>query len=162
MAIAPAAFASQHAALCSAWLDTDADERERLGPEASSAWMNVLKIAETLNDTDYLSRALCRDCGCGTRTVKSASIGRSTRSHIGSETSRTAPQISSDSLIGDRMIGLSLQFMGDLGEARAHMERLLRSMWRQSSGLTSSVSSSIRRVRAQTSLATILWPAGFS
>ena len=91
-------------------------------PETGAAWMSALKIAESLNDTDYQLRALyglwaCRNLGGEYR----ASLAFAQR-FCSVAVKQTDP---ADLLIGDRMTGVVLHFLGDQASAREHIERML-------------------------------------
>jgi predicted ATPase/DNA-binding winged helix-turn-helix (wHTH) protein len=91
-------------------------------PETGAAWMYALEIAENLNDTDYQLRALyglwaCRNLGGEYR----ASLAFAQR-FCSIAVKQTDP---ADMLIGDRMTGVVLHFLGDQASAREHIERML-------------------------------------
>jgi len=93
------------------------------GPvETGAAWMTALEIAERLNDTDYQMRALyglwaCRNLG----GEYQASLAFAQR-FCSLAVKQADP---ADLLIGDRMTGVVLHFLGDQASAREHIERML-------------------------------------
>ena len=93
------------------------------GPrETGAAWMTALEIAERLNDTDYQMRALyglwaCRNLG----GEYQASLVFAQR-FCSLAVKQADP---ADLLIGDRMTGVVLHFLGDQASAREHIERML-------------------------------------
>lgn len=92
------------------------------GPEARAAWTEVLKIAERLVDTEYRLRALW---GLWYNYISNgecqAALTLTERyySHPGNQVD------SADLLIGERMLGTSLYYTGDLPNARYHLEHVL-------------------------------------
>jgi len=91
-------------------------------PETRSALANALAIAERLGDTDYQLRALWGLCvdrlnngvfrEALTFAERFCSVAASAADHV-------------DAPIGDRMMGLSLHYLGDQVNARRHFERML-------------------------------------
>ena len=90
--------------------------------ETSAAWVTALEIAERLDDTDYQLRVLyglwaCRNLGGEYR----ASLAFGQR-FCSLAVKQADP---ADMLIGDRMTGVVLHFLGDQASAREHIERML-------------------------------------
>ena len=90
--------------------------------ETSAAWVTALEIAERLDDTDYQLRVLyglwaCRNLGGEYR----ASLAFAQR-FCSLAVKQADP---ADMLIGDRMTGVVLHFLGDQASAREHIERML-------------------------------------
>jgi predicted ATPase len=94
------------------------------GPETGAAWEKALQIAERLNNTDYQLRALHGLWLYNTISGEfRTALGLAQRfSALAAET--TDPF---DRLIGDRLIGVILHYMGDHTDARRHTERMLAS-----------------------------------
>jgi predicted ATPase len=126
--------------------------------EIHAAWTSALEIAEGLDDTDYQLRALWGLwLACSNNGEHRVALAHAERFRSIAEKS-TEP---ADPPVGDRMIGLSLQLLGDQPNARRHIERML-------SRYVAPVRRShiIRfhfdqRVMARTALAEILWLQGF-
>jgi predicted ATPase/DNA-binding winged helix-turn-helix (wHTH) protein len=128
------------------------------GPEASAAWTDALAIAEGLDDTEYRLRALW---GLWFNRISNgecrAALALAQRFH-------TVPPNQADPvalLVGERMLGTSLYYLGELSNARRQLEHML-----------SRCTAPIRRshiirfqfdlpVAAHGSLARILWLQGF-
>ena len=93
------------------------------GPEMNAAWTNVLDLAERLDDPDYRLRALWglwvdhRNRGEYREAMAAARRFRSIAAGIGHP---------ADLSVSDRMIGVSLHYLGDQIHAREHIERMLR------------------------------------
>jgi len=90
------------------------------GRETDAAWVTALEIAERLDDTDYQLRALygmwaCRNLG--------GDYQASLAQRFCSLAAKQADP--ADMLIGDRMTGVVLHFLGDQASAREHIERML-------------------------------------
>ncbi len=91
-------------------------------PESGAAWTNALEIAESIGDIEYQLRALwglwiyrlsCGECRTALALAQRfCSLGASS----------TDP---GDVFIGDRMIGVSMHYLGDQTTARRHIERML-------------------------------------
>ncbi len=129
------------------------------GPvETGAAWMTALEIAERLNDTDYQMRALyglwaCRNLG----GEYQASLAFAQR-FCSLAVKQADP---ADLLIGDRMTGVVLHFLGDQASAREHIERMLAryvAPVRRSHTIRFLYD---QRVVAAAYLARILWLQGF-
>jgi predicted ATPase/DNA-binding winged helix-turn-helix (wHTH) protein len=90
--------------------------------EMEDTWTRVLAIAEQLDDVDYQLRALS-----GIRNVR-LSDGRLRDSLVLARRFKDVAAKASDPrdvLVGDRMIGYGLHFLGDLADARRHTESML-------------------------------------
>ncbi len=92
------------------------------GPETGAAWENALQIAERLNNTDYQLRALH-----GLWLYNTISGEFRTALGLAQRFSELAAGTIDpfDRLIGDRLIGGVLHYMGDHTDARRHTERML-------------------------------------
>jgi predicted ATPase len=126
--------------------------------ETGAAWTRALAIADSLEDTEYQLRALW---GLWSYRMTSAEY-RAALAFAQRFRRLAAKQPDpADRLIADRMIGNVLRFMGDLTNARRHIERMLsryvdplrrshtiRFVWDQ-------------RVAGEMVLAVILWLQGF-
>jgi predicted ATPase/DNA-binding winged helix-turn-helix (wHTH) protein len=124
--------------------------------ETDAAWVTALEIAERLDDTDYQLRALygmwaCRNLG--------GDYQASLAQRFCSLAAKQADP--ADMLIGDRMTGVVLHFLGDQASAREHIERMLA---RYVAPIFRSHTIRFRydqRVVAAGFLARILWLQGF-
>src|SRR6267154_2366983 len=88
----------------------------------SAAWTNALETAESLDDIDYKLRALWGlwvDCLNNGAFQEALTLAR----RFYSTAASSADPI--DPLMGDRMIGIALHFMGEQPDARRHIERML-------------------------------------
>jgi predicted ATPase len=128
------------------------------GPEASTAWTDVLEIAERLDDTEYRLRALW---GLWYNRVGNGECRAALTIAQRYCTLPSSQADAADLLIGERMLGTSLYYLGDLSKARRHLEHML-----------SHCTAPIRRshmmrfqfdlpVAARGTLARILWLEGF-
>jgi predicted ATPase/DNA-binding winged helix-turn-helix (wHTH) protein len=127
-------------------------------PETNAAWATALQIAEDIKDTDYQLRALW---GLWSDRFNN---GKFRAALEFAERFRCVAANTADtgvSLIGDRLVSLSLFYLGDLTNARLQLENML-------SGYVRPVHRShiIRfqfdqRLVAQSALARILWMQGF-
>jgi predicted ATPase len=126
--------------------------------ETAAAWTRALAIADRLEDTEYQLRALWGLWSCRmTRAEYRDALAFAQRFHqLAARRSDPA-----DQLVADRMIGTVLRYLGDLTNARHHIERMLsgyldplhrshtiRFVWDQ-------------RVAGEMILALILWLQGF-
>jgi len=126
--------------------------------ETSAAWVTALEIAERLEDTDYQLRALyglwaCRNLGGEYR----ASLAFAQR-FCSLAVKQADP---ADLLIGDRMTGVVLHFLGDQASERERIERMLAryvAPVRRSHTIRFQYD---QRVVAAGFLARILWLQGF-
>jgi predicted ATPase/DNA-binding winged helix-turn-helix (wHTH) protein len=128
------------------------------GPEASAAWRDVLETAERLGDTEYRLRALW---GLWYNHI---SNGECRAALTLAQRYYTVPPNQAgpaDLLIGERMLGTSQYYLGDLSNARRHLEHML-----------SQCTAPLRRshmirfqfdlpVAARGTLARVLWLQGF-
>jgi predicted ATPase/DNA-binding winged helix-turn-helix (wHTH) protein len=92
------------------------------GPGANAAWQNVLDIAERLHDAEYRLRALW---GLWYNHIShaecQAALTLAQRYHD-LPPSQADP---SDRLVGQRMLGTSLYYLGELSDARHHLEHVI-------------------------------------
>ena len=143
-----------HAAL--GWLQMYATARLE---SSTAAWRTALRLAEELADTDYQLRALWALWADRTNhaefreALTLANQFRSLSAHAGNV---------ADQLVGDRMTGASLHFLGNQAGARECIERML-------GRYTTPVSRSHavrfqfdQRVTARITLARVLWLQGLA
>ncbi len=116
--------------------------------ETGAAWTKVLEIAQSLDNAEYQLRALwglwAFRANNGEHRLALALAKR-----FSSLATRKPDR--SDLLIGDRMVGFALHYLGDQANARRHIERML----------CSSVFQHDQRLAARAALARILWLQGF-
>jgi predicted ATPase/DNA-binding winged helix-turn-helix (wHTH) protein len=90
--------------------------------EVEVIWTKALEMAESFGDADYQLRALCglwivRFSGAHFRAA--LTIAKKFKEVAAGAADRN------DSLIGDRMIGFALHFLGEQTEARHHIENMI-------------------------------------
>ncbi|MGY8663373.1 winged helix-turn-helix domain-containing protein [Bradyrhizobium sp. UFLA05-109] len=128
------------------------------GRDTGAAWATTAGIAEALNDTDYRLRALW---GLWATQINRGKFGAArTMAKRFSELAETVAD-KNDRLIGDRLTGVALHFLGDQPAARLHLERML-------AGYVAPVQRSHaarfqfhQQVSARMTLARVLWLQGF-
>jgi len=142
-----------YAALGWSLMYTTALERE------TEAWRTALVLAERLDDIDYQLRALW---GLWAGRVNNGELGQTLALARRFRSLAASAPDPADVLIGDRMIGSSLHFLGDQAGARQHIERMLKSY------VTPTRRSDVvrfrfdQRVTARIMLARVLWLQGFA
>jgi predicted ATPase len=126
--------------------------------ETSTAWTTALELAEGVDDTEYRARALWGLYGCRI----ASGDGRSALAHAQQFRALAANSADpSDVLIGDKIIGFVLHYLGDQAGARLHIERMLNRY------VAPAVRSHTIRfqfdqpVTARCTLSRILWVQGF-
>jgi predicted ATPase/DNA-binding winged helix-turn-helix (wHTH) protein len=126
--------------------------------ETGEAWATALELAERLDDTDYRLRALW---GLWAGHVNNAEFGAALA--LAQRFCRVANTADpADQPIGDRMLGVSLHFLGDQTGARQHITRMLDRY------VTPVNRSDVvrfqfdQRVTARITLARVLWLQGFA
>jgi predicted ATPase len=93
-----------------------------MGPAARAAWTNALAIAESLNDVDYQLRTLW---GLWVDSLNNGGFQEAlalAQRFFATAEGSVDPL---DALMGDRMIGIALHFLGDQVDARRHIDRML-------------------------------------
>lgn len=131
-----------------------------IGParQITAAWTNVLNLAEELKDAEYQLRALYG------LWVSSVDKGGYPASLAFAHRFRTVAEANADAsgiLVGDRLVGVSLHFLGDQTEARRRIEHMLD---RYDPALHSSAAVRFgldQRIGALNHLARILWLQGY-
>ena len=127
-------------------------------PETRAALTHALEIAEIFDDTDYQLRALWGLCvdRLNNGIFREALAFAEKFCRVASESSDPV-----DVPIGDRMMGLSLHYLGDQTGARRHFERMLSryvSPVRRSHIIRFQFD---QRVTAHVALAMVLWLQGY-
>ena len=129
----------------------------RNGPETGAAWTKALEVAERLDNAEYRLRSLLGLWLFHTINSKHRIALALAERFCTLAANRPDPN---DRLIGERIIGVSQHYLGDLPSARRHLERVLADY----------VSSDYRhivrfqldlRVTARAFIARILWLQGF-
>ena len=123
------------------------------------AWTTASEIAEGLDDTDYRLRALW---GMWASRVNRGEFGEALTlaKRFSSVADKTADI--NDRLLGDRLTGATLHFLGRQSSARQHIERMLASYVtpvRRSHAVRFQFD---QRVTARITLARVLWLQGFA
>jgi len=126
--------------------------------ETAAAWTRALAIADRLEDTEYQLRALWGLWSCRMTSAEYRDALAFAQRFRRLAARRSDP---TDQLVADRMIGTVLRYLGDLTNARHHIERMLsryvdaphqphpiRFVWDQ-------------RAAGEMILALILWLQGF-
>jgi predicted ATPase/DNA-binding winged helix-turn-helix (wHTH) protein len=128
-------------------------------PDTTTAWTKALEIAERLNDIEYQLRALW-----GLWHFR-ASRGESRAAMVQAErffdrvTSTANP---TEILVGRRMIGVTLHYLGDQTEARRHLEYMLAHYVAPAHRSHAVRFHYDQRVATRMVLARVLWLQGFS
>jgi predicted ATPase/DNA-binding winged helix-turn-helix (wHTH) protein len=128
-------------------------------PETHSALSSALEIAERLGDTDYQLRALWGLCvGRLNNGVFREALAFAEK-FCGVAAHSPDPV---DLPIGDRMMGLSLHYLGDQANARRHFERMLGRYVAPVQRSHMIRFQFDQRVTAHIALAEVLWLQGYS
>ena len=91
-------------------------------PEVCAAWTEVLAIAERLDDTEYRLRALWGLWVYRLRNAECQTALTLAQRFVNLSPSRAEPN---DLLVGARLLGSSLHYLGDQTAARRHFEHML-------------------------------------
>src|SRR2546425_1347957 len=90
--------------------------------ETGAAWATALQLAERLQDTDYQLRALW---GLWASHMNNGEFRQALQLAERFGAVATKARDPADPLIGDRMVGASLHFLGEQTRARGYIERML-------------------------------------
>jgi predicted ATPase/DNA-binding winged helix-turn-helix (wHTH) protein len=129
-------------------------------PKVCAAWTDVLAIAERLDDTEYRLRALwglwvyrIRNAECRVAVALAETVANLPPNQAGP----------TDRLVGERMLGTSLHYLGDLADARHHLEHMLSRYGAPTSQphITMIRFHYDQRVAGRGTLAWTLWVQGF-
>ncbi len=127
-------------------------------PEIGGAWTRALEIAERLDDAEYQLRAVWGlwffSWSSGRQTV---ALTLAQKFHA-LAASRSDPN---DGLVGERLLGISQQFLGELQSARRHLEHMLAHYVPPAHNSHIIRFQSDQRVSASIFLARVLWLQGF-
>jgi predicted ATPase/DNA-binding winged helix-turn-helix (wHTH) protein len=125
--------------------------------DTASAWMMALNLAEKLDDVDYQLRALWGLWGtCLNRGEFREALEHAKRFSYLAANKADA----NDQLIGDRLIGFALHYLGDQAEAKRHIERMLAGYVAPTSRSHAVRFQADQRVTAGVCLARIQWLLG--
>jgi predicted ATPase/DNA-binding winged helix-turn-helix (wHTH) protein len=127
--------------------------------ETGAAWTTALELAEGLGDTDYRLRALW-GLWAGRINNGEFTAARAFAERFCSVAESTADP--NDFAVGERMVGVSLHFLGDQAGARRHIEHMLNryvTPIRRSDVVRFQFD---QRVTARITLARVLWLQGFA
>jgi predicted ATPase len=95
-----------------------------MGPAARAAWTEALSIAESVDDADYKLRSLW---GLWVDSLNHGAFQEAVVLAQRFYDTATPLVDTADALLGDRMVGIALHFLGDQLEARRHIDRMLGS-----------------------------------
>ncbi|HEY7382739.1 MAG TPA: winged helix-turn-helix domain-containing protein [Beijerinckiaceae bacterium] len=127
--------------------------------QTGSIWAKALELAEALDDTDYQLRALW---GLWANSINKGrfrdALALAKKFSTVAATSGQAPEL----LIGDRMTGASLHFLGDQTGARRHIERMLGSYERPKHRSHLVRFQFDQRITAHITLSRVLWLQGLA
>jgi predicted ATPase/DNA-binding winged helix-turn-helix (wHTH) protein len=126
--------------------------------EINAAWTRTLEIAESLGDADYRLRGLW---GLWAYRVNSGEYRAALTLAQAFSTVAASKADRADALIGDRLVGLCLHFLGDQPGARRHLERMLSLYVAPSQRSDLIRFQTDQRVMAKSTLAHALWLQGF-
>jgi len=107
--------------------------------ETGAAWASALQLAERLEDTDYQLRGLW---GLWAVHINNGEFRQALQLAEKFGTVATKASDPADPLIGERMLGATLHFLGEQTLARDHLERMLERYVGPPNGRTSYASSS--------------------
>src|SRR3989442_13966646 len=127
--------------------------------ETGAAWATALELAERLGDTDYRLRALW---GLWAGHMNNGEFREAQRLAERFAALAAKARDPADPLIGDRMLGATLHFLGDQTRARGYIERMLE---RYVAPLNRSDVVRFQfdqRVTARITLSRVLWLQGFA
>jgi predicted ATPase/DNA-binding winged helix-turn-helix (wHTH) protein len=127
--------------------------------ETGAAWATALQLAERLEDTDYQLRALW---GLWAVHINNGEFRQALQLAEKFGTVATRASDPADPLIGDRMLGATLHFLGEQTLARDHLERMLERYVGPPTRSDIERFKFDQRVTARMTLARVLWLQGFA
>ena len=127
-------------------------------PGTGAAWTSALEIAEKLDDTECQLQALR---GLWAYHLNSAEYPASLTLAKRFCSVATVGDGSAEQLIGNRMVGTSLHYLGDQTNARHHIERMLAGYVAHADRPHAIRFQFDQRVTARATLSRILWLQGF-
>lgn len=126
--------------------------------DTAAAWATASAIAEALDDTDYQLRALW---GIWASRVNRGEFGEALTLAKRFTSLAESKADANDRLLGDRLTGVALHFLGDQSSARQHIEQMLASYVapvRRSHAVRFQFD---QRVTARITLTRVQWLQGF-
>ena len=130
----------------------------RSGRDTGVAWATTAEIAQALGDTDYRLRALW---GTWATHLNRGDFGAALSSAKRFSDFAEKEADENDRLIGDRLTGTALHFLGDQRGARFHLERMLASYVAPVLRSHAVRFQFHQQVSARMTLARVLWLQGF-
>ena len=128
------------------------------GVEATKAWMDAFDVASTLEDVDYQLRALR---GLWSDAYEAGDIGAAMKFARLFESLAPRSADPADALTGDRMVGITFFYTGELSAARAYNDRALAGQLKMTTGLDVLRFQFDPRMMTSTILSKIIWLQGF-
>ena len=127
------------------------------GQNANDAWSNVVELAEKLGDKDYQIRALW---GLWSDRFNNGAFRAALEIAEKVKDIAVRSGVPANSLISDRMVGISLFYLGDHTNARRHLEFMLDryAVLNRSDIIRFQFD---QRIVARTALSRILWAQGY-
>jgi predicted ATPase/DNA-binding winged helix-turn-helix (wHTH) protein len=127
--------------------------------ETGVAWATALELAERLQDIDYRLRALW---GLWAGHVNNGQFRQALRLAEEFAALATNAKDPADALVGNRMIGAALHFLGEQTRARDHIERMLEHYVAPANRSDIVRFQFDQRVTARITLSRVLWLQGFA
>src|SRR5262245_20253718 len=127
--------------------------------ETGAAWATALELAQRLSDIDYQLRAVW---GLWAGHLNNGEFRQALRLAEQFGALATKARDPADALIGDRMLGASLHFLGDQTRARGHIERMLEHYVAPLNRSDVVRFQFDQRVTARITLSRVLWLQGFA
>ena len=124
-------------------------------PETGAAWTRALEIAERLDDIEYQLRALR---GLWAHCLNNLEYRAALRLAQRFSSLAAKQSVPEDMLVGERMCGTALHYLGNQADARRHIERTLGGYPARAPPNRYQFD---QRVTARATLARILWLQGF-
>jgi predicted ATPase len=125
-------------------------------PEIHTAWSNALAIAERIGDTDFQLRALW---GLFTENIGAGDFRTALALSQKFASVATTSAVAADALVGERLVGYTLHFLGEQEEAQRHIARMLARYASRPSHIARFQLD--QRIIACSQLSMILWLQGF-
>jgi predicted ATPase/DNA-binding winged helix-turn-helix (wHTH) protein len=127
--------------------------------ETAAAWATALRLAEELHDSDYQLRALW---GLWADHINRGEFRQalSLAERFGAVAAKASAP--SDRLVGERMLGVVLHFLGEQTRARGHIECMLERYVGPPNRSDVVRFQYDQRVSARTTLSRVLWIQGFT
>jgi predicted ATPase len=127
--------------------------------ETGAAWATALQLAERLHDIDYQLRALW---GLWASHMNNGEFRQALQLAERFGAAATKAKDPADPLIGDRMVGAALHFLGEQTRARGYIERMLERYVAPPNRSDVVRFQFDQRVTARITLSRVLWLQGFA